>query len=109
MPNSVSEGPYLKQEDLKKSFGNLASGNTIYPVKTDITHDASSSRFSPVHPIRRYPEYRVRELMRLNPLVLFFIGFIPPFVGAVSSIVVALLFHNDEISNYNWQCGVSHF
>jgi hypothetical protein len=46
--------------------------------------------------------------MRLNPLQLFFTGFLPPFFGAVFSITVALLMHNDEISNYNWQCGVSN-
>ena len=45
--------------------------------------------------------------MRLDPLHLFFTGFLPPFFGAVSSIIVALILHNDEISNYNWQCGVS--
>lgn len=48
---------------------------------------------------------QVKELMRINPLHLFFTGFLPPFFGAVVSIVVALILHNDEISNYNWQCG----
>jgi hypothetical protein len=51
----------------------------------------------------------VKELMRVNPLHLFFTGFLPPFFGAVASIVVALMLHNDEISNYNWQCGASGF
>ncbi|KAH7714269.1 Protein Y11D7A.9 [Aphelenchoides avenae] len=57
------------------------------------------------HPRRQSPDFEVVELMRLNPLHLFFTGFLPPFFGAVASIVVALIFHNDEISNYNWQCG----
>ncbi|KAF7632325.1 hypothetical protein Mgra_00008250, partial [Meloidogyne graminicola] len=33
------------------------------------------------------------------------LGCIPPFFGAFGSIITALIVHNDEISNYNWQCG----
>lgn len=67
-------------------------------------------RFPPQHPRRRAPEYETREMLRLNPLYLFYTGLLPPFIGAVASIATALYFHNDEISNYNWQCGVSsHF
>uniref|UniRef100_A0A915DMF5 CWH43-like N-terminal domain-containing protein n=1 Tax=Ditylenchus dipsaci TaxID=166011 RepID=A0A915DMF5_9BILA len=43
-------------------------------------------RFAPIHPRRQWPEYEVKELMRINPLHLFFIGFLPPFFGAVASI-----------------------
>jgi hypothetical protein len=31
----------------------------------------------------------------------FFLGFIPPFLGAVGSIVTALMAHNDEIRQAN--------
>lgn len=110
MSNSTPRGPYLKREDLKKSLGSSVTRNVVYPVKLDVDQKSPvPSRFPSDHPIRKYPEYRVRELMRMNPLVLFFAGFIPPFIGAISSIIVALVFHNDEISNYNWQCGVMHF
>ncbi|KAL3114641.1 hypothetical protein niasHT_016272 [Heterodera trifolii] len=62
-------------------------------------------RFPSSHKRRSEPECSVKELIRMNPLHLFFLGFVPPFLGAIGSIVTALLLHNDEISNYNWQCG----
>lgn len=70
-------------------------------------------RFPSIHPRRQLGDVidgkmviECTELMHLNPIDFFFVGFIPPFVGACLSIVIALIFHNDEISNYNWQCGV---
>ncbi|MFH4973790.1 hypothetical protein AB6A40_000499 [Gnathostoma spinigerum] len=48
---------------------------------------------------------KITEVLRLSPVTVFFIGFIPPVLGAIGSICVALIFHNDQISNYNWQCG----
>ncbi|VDO88405.1 unnamed protein product [Haemonchus placei] len=42
---------------------------------------------------------------QFNAVEVFFAGFIPPLVGSVSAILIALIFHNDAISNYNWQCG----
>ncbi|KAK6747720.1 hypothetical protein RB195_000736 [Necator americanus] len=48
---------------------------------------------------------RITEILRFNAVEVFFAGFIPPLVGSVSAIAIALIFHNDEISNYNWQCG----
>ncbi|KAI6178597.1 hypothetical protein M3Y98_00518000 [Aphelenchoides besseyi] len=70
-------------------------------------YGATMQRSTPCHPRRvdGVKGVEVRELMRLDPLHLFFTGFLPPFFGAIASIVVALIMHNDEISNYNWQCG----
>ena len=88
---------------------------------------APMQRTPPCHPRRvdGVDGCNVREIMRIDPLHLFFTGlqasqsarataqtshfsgFLPPFFGAISSIIVALILHNDEISNYNWQCGVS--
>ncbi|CAJ0603299.1 unnamed protein product [Cylicocyclus nassatus] len=48
---------------------------------------------------------RITEILRFNAVEVFFAGFLPPVVGSVSAIAIALIFHNDEISNYNWQCG----
>nr|CDJ84519.1 Frag1 DRAM Sfk1 domain containing protein [Haemonchus contortus] len=48
---------------------------------------------------------RITEILRFNAVEVFFAGFIPPLVGSVSAILIALVFHNDAISNYNWQCG----
>ncbi|EPB80113.1 hypothetical protein ANCCEY_00801 [Ancylostoma ceylanicum] len=47
---------------------------------------------------------KITEILRFNAVEVFFAGFIPPLVGSVSAIAIALIFHNDEISNYNWQC-----
>ncbi|KAK0425881.1 hypothetical protein QR680_009437 [Steinernema hermaphroditum] len=47
----------------------------------------------------------VRELLRFSPTVVFLVGFVPPLVGAVAAITVALWQHREQISNYNWQCG----
>lgn len=62
-------------------------------------------RTEPIHKRRCLPDYSVSELIRMDPLHLFFLGFVPPFCGAIGSIFTALLLHNDQISNYNWQCG----
>ncbi|KHJ96406.1 hypothetical protein OESDEN_03627 [Oesophagostomum dentatum] len=48
---------------------------------------------------------KITEILRFNAVEVFFAGFLPPLVGSVSAIAIALIFHNDEISNYNWQCG----
>uniref|UniRef100_A0A1I7X0Z2 Post-GPI attachment to proteins factor 2-like n=1 Tax=Heterorhabditis bacteriophora TaxID=37862 RepID=A0A1I7X0Z2_HETBA len=48
---------------------------------------------------------KITEVVRLNPIEVFLAGFIPPMFGSISAISIALIFHNDEISNYNWQCG----
>uniref|UniRef100_A0A8R1HTZ4 CWH43-like N-terminal domain-containing protein n=1 Tax=Caenorhabditis japonica TaxID=281687 RepID=A0A8R1HTZ4_CAEJA len=48
---------------------------------------------------------KITEIVRLNPVEVFLAGFIPPMFGSISAIAIALIFHNDEISNYNWQCG----
>uniref|UniRef100_A0A0N4Z7W5 MFS domain-containing protein n=1 Tax=Parastrongyloides trichosuri TaxID=131310 RepID=A0A0N4Z7W5_PARTI len=45
------------------------------------------------------------EIIRLTPLLVFICGIVPPLLGSTISISFALLFHNDAISNYNWQCG----
>uniref|UniRef100_A0A0K0DS10 Post-GPI attachment to proteins factor 2 n=1 Tax=Strongyloides stercoralis TaxID=6248 RepID=A0A0K0DS10_STRER len=45
------------------------------------------------------------EIIRLTPLIVFIAGIVPPLVGSITSISLALLFHNADISNYNWQCG----
>ncbi|KJH42819.1 hypothetical protein DICVIV_11183 [Dictyocaulus viviparus] len=42
---------------------------------------------------------------RFNSIEVFCAGFLPPLFGSVSAITIALIFHNNEISNYNWQCG----
>ncbi|CAG9540186.1 unnamed protein product [Cercopithifilaria johnstoni] len=47
----------------------------------------------------------VTELLRLSPVTVFFLGFVPPVAGAFAAIIIALIFHNEQISNYNWQCG----
>uniref|UniRef100_A0A8R1TTB6 CWH43-like N-terminal domain-containing protein n=1 Tax=Onchocerca volvulus TaxID=6282 RepID=A0A8R1TTB6_ONCVO len=47
----------------------------------------------------------VIELFRLSPVTVFLFGFIPPLIGAFAAIIAALIFHNEQISNYNWQCG----
>lgn len=49
---------------------------------------------------------QVTEVLRLSPITLFWYGFIPPLFGATAAIVTALFFHYNQISNYNWQCGV---
>uniref|UniRef100_A0A9J2PWH3 CWH43-like N-terminal domain-containing protein n=1 Tax=Ascaris lumbricoides TaxID=6252 RepID=A0A9J2PWH3_ASCLU len=49
--------------------------------------------------------FQVSELFRLSPVTVFAFGFTPPLFGAIAAITIALVFHNDEISNYNWQCG----
>ncbi|CAD6197491.1 unnamed protein product [Caenorhabditis auriculariae] len=48
---------------------------------------------------------KITEVVRFNPVEVFLAGFLPPMFGSISAIVIALVFHNDEISNYNWQCG----
>ncbi|GMT25013.1 hypothetical protein PFISCL1PPCAC_16310, partial [Pristionchus fissidentatus] len=48
---------------------------------------------------------KITEVARFNPVAVFLSGFIPPLVGSIAAIAIALIFHNDEISNYNWQCG----
>ncbi|VDM65223.1 unnamed protein product [Strongylus vulgaris] len=48
---------------------------------------------------------KITEILRFNAVEVFFAGFLPPLIGSVSAIAIALIFHNDEISNYNWQCG----
>ncbi|KAE9551282.1 hypothetical protein FO519_005513 [Halicephalobus sp. NKZ332] len=67
-------------------------------------------------PVSQYPyvsyidgKRRLVELFRITPLPIFICGFIPPLFAALISISVALLFHNDQISNYNWQCGRARF
>ncbi|VDN57748.1 unnamed protein product [Dracunculus medinensis] len=52
---------------------------------------------------------QITEIFQLSPSTVFFIGFIPPVIGAFLSIAIAFLFYNDEISNYNWQCGRARF
>ncbi|VBB28016.1 unnamed protein product [Acanthocheilonema viteae] len=49
----------------------------------------------------------ITELLRLSPVTVFFLGFIPPVIGAFAAIITALILHNEQISNYNWQCGAS--
>uniref|UniRef100_A0AC34QKC7 Uncharacterized protein n=1 Tax=Panagrolaimus sp. JU765 TaxID=591449 RepID=A0AC34QKC7_9BILA len=49
------------------------------------------------------------ELFRITPIPVFILGFVPPLCAAVLSISIALIFHNDQISNYNWQCGRAKF
>ncbi|VDM37053.1 unnamed protein product [Toxocara canis] len=49
--------------------------------------------------------FQISELFRVSPVIVFLFGFIPPMFGAIAAIGIALIFHNDEISNYNWQCG----
>lgn len=46
-----------------------------------------TGRTPAVHKRRQAPEYEVTELIRMDPLHLFFLGFVPPFFGAVGSIV----------------------
>uniref|UniRef100_A0A7E4ZWH2 Frag1/DRAM/Sfk1 family-domain-containing protein n=1 Tax=Panagrellus redivivus TaxID=6233 RepID=A0A7E4ZWH2_PANRE len=60
---------------------------------------------------RQYVHENVQytELFRIQTLPIFLVGFIPPLCAAVLSIVIALVFHNDQISNYNWQCGRARF
>ncbi|PAV85481.1 hypothetical protein WR25_06949 [Diploscapter pachys] len=50
---------------------------------------------------------KITEIIRFNPVEVFLAGFLPPMFGSITAIAIALIFHNDEISNYNWQCGVS--
>uniref|UniRef100_A0A0N5C6A4 CWH43-like N-terminal domain-containing protein n=1 Tax=Strongyloides papillosus TaxID=174720 RepID=A0A0N5C6A4_STREA len=45
------------------------------------------------------------EIIKITPLLVFIAGIVPPLAGSILSISIALLFHNDDISNYNWQCG----
>uniref|UniRef100_A0A1I8EQP6 CWH43-like N-terminal domain-containing protein n=1 Tax=Wuchereria bancrofti TaxID=6293 RepID=A0A1I8EQP6_WUCBA len=45
------------------------------------------------------------ELFRLSPVIVFLFGFVPPMFGAFAAITTALIFHREQISNYNWQCG----
>uniref|UniRef100_A0A914Z746 CWH43-like N-terminal domain-containing protein n=1 Tax=Panagrolaimus superbus TaxID=310955 RepID=A0A914Z746_9BILA len=52
---------------------------------------------------------RFIELFKLTPTPVFLLGFLPPLSGAILSIAIALIFHNAEISNYNWQCGRARF
>ncbi|KAM3725743.1 Post-GPI attachment to proteins factor [Dirofilaria immitis] len=47
----------------------------------------------------------VTELFRLSPVTVFLLGFIPPMIGAFAAVIAALIFHSEQISNYNWQCG----
>uniref|UniRef100_A0AC35TLN4 Serpentine receptor class gamma n=1 Tax=Rhabditophanes sp. KR3021 TaxID=114890 RepID=A0AC35TLN4_9BILA len=42
---------------------------------------------------------------RISPFLIFILGITPPLSGSILSICTALIFHNDAISNYNWQCG----
>lgn len=92
----ISGGVYQPEEMLKPKFLQH-QGNTM-------------NRFSGHHPRRvdGVDDREVKEILRINPIHLFYTGFLPPFIGAVASIIVALVLHNDEISNYNWQCGVGH-
>uniref|UniRef100_A0A7E4VBB6 Post-GPI attachment to proteins factor 2 n=1 Tax=Panagrellus redivivus TaxID=6233 RepID=A0A7E4VBB6_PANRE len=87
------------------SLDNSSYSDTLSSTNPSTTVPGPRNRFPACHPVRRAPEYEVRELLRLSPMAFFFTGFLPPLFGAVSSIIVALTFHNDEISNYNWQCG----
>uniref|UniRef100_A0AC34FTW3 Transmembrane protein n=1 Tax=Panagrolaimus sp. ES5 TaxID=591445 RepID=A0AC34FTW3_9BILA len=106
------------QMDMKNKITPIEDNNKSIPLKQisnqktryeEIPEYSFPTRFEPEHPKRGLPHFKVQELMRLDPMAFFFCGFIPPMIGAVGSIIVALTFHNDEISNYNWQCGVSDF
>uniref|UniRef100_A0A0K0G158 Post-GPI attachment to proteins factor 2-like n=1 Tax=Strongyloides venezuelensis TaxID=75913 RepID=A0A0K0G158_STRVS len=70
---------------------------------------SNENRFESIHPIRRAPEYSVKEICKINPSLFVALGFFPPFLGAFGSIFMALVFHYDLISNYNWQCGRARF
>ncbi|CAJ0933217.1 unnamed protein product, partial [Mesorhabditis belari] len=48
---------------------------------------------------------KVVEVNRFNPLDIFLVCLVPSLTGCISCIVIALLYHHDAISNYNWQCG----
>nr|CAD2200943.1 unnamed protein product [Meloidogyne enterolobii] len=51
-----------------------------------------SNRFPPIYLKKsEQPEWEVKELLKLNPLNLFFLGCIPPFFGAFGSIITALI------------------
>uniref|UniRef100_A0A1I7ZJQ5 CWH43-like N-terminal domain-containing protein n=1 Tax=Steinernema glaseri TaxID=37863 RepID=A0A1I7ZJQ5_9BILA len=63
------------------------------------------ARFDTVYKFYTDGRRRFTELIRLKPTQVFLGGFIPPLIGSVAAIGIALVFHNDEISNYNWQCG----
>nr|CAD2198485.1 unnamed protein product [Meloidogyne enterolobii] len=51
-----------------------------------------SNRFPPIYLKKsEQPEWEIKELFKLNPLNLFFLGCIPPFFGAFGSIITALI------------------
>ncbi|KAK0399913.1 hypothetical protein QR680_003271 [Steinernema hermaphroditum] len=62
-------------------------------------------RFESVYKFYTDGRKKFTELIRLKPTQVFCGGFFPPLIGSVAAIGIALVFHNDEISNYNWQCG----
>ncbi|CAJ0579713.1 unnamed protein product, partial [Mesorhabditis spiculigera] len=57
--------------------------------------------------IYEWKDKKVVEVSRFNPLDIFLVCLVPSLTGCISAIVIALLFHHEQISNYNWQCGVS--
>ncbi|CAI2351367.1 unnamed protein product [Caenorhabditis sp. 36 PRJEB53466] len=58
-------------------------------------------RFESLH--KKKP--RAVELFRLNTTILFWIGFVPPLFAASFSILTAIIFHQEKITNYVWICG----
>uniref|UniRef100_A0AC35TUL0 Post-GPI attachment to proteins factor 3 n=1 Tax=Rhabditophanes sp. KR3021 TaxID=114890 RepID=A0AC35TUL0_9BILA len=84
---------------LRKSSNKLAKDVTSF----------EANRFKSLHLRRMAPQYEVKELYNINPTLFVALGFFPPFLGAVSAIAMALIFHYDQISNYNWQCGRARF
>ncbi|EFO27906.1 hypothetical protein LOAG_00567 [Loa loa] len=69
--------------------------------------DNRNNRKSTYRPSSVYIENgkTVTELFRLSPVIVFLLGFVPPMTGAFAAITTALIFHSEQISNYNWQCG----
>ena len=62
-------------------------------------------RFKSIHPKRTLPNYNVEEVMKFPAIALFYVGLLPPCIGSISSVIIALVFHNSLISGYDWQCG----
>ena len=62
------------------------------PAAADGNYPRYEARTASIHKRRQFPEYAVSELIRMDPIHLFFIGFIPPFFGAVGSIITVITY-----------------
>nr|CRZ21704.1 Bm6293 [Brugia malayi] len=79
----------MKSEEIRKQLDNRNSWKSTYNPSPVYVKNGKT----------------VMELFRLSPVTVFLFGFVPPMIGAFATITTALIFHSEQIRNYNWQCG----